>query len=194
MIKIIIIVIVLYLLTPYESVACNLNLHQYAKGHQRIAMDIEFFDGDVLTVIIPKKIWVSFLYDSSGKQTQKRRIYNSLTNDIFHDGVYVLNDLEISRSLDDEAIQKLKAELNRFSVLKISPRMLGYEDFSDFKNDNFDCQEPNTLGYFSCNLKAGAFINNQHAAYIMATNGFLLDSFGVLNFPHLSFIGKSSPW
>lgn len=194
MIRILIVVFAILSVIPAESEASNLRLHQHAQAHQRIAMNVEFFDGDILTIIIPKKIWVRFLYDISGQDTRNRSVYNSLTSSIFRDGIYVLNNIPTQRNIDANSIHELKISLNRFLVPEVSLDMLGYENIQDFKSQYFDCETPNDLGYFECNLKPGAFINNQHAAYIMASNGLLLDSYGVLNFPNLRFIGKTSPW
>lgn len=68
--------------------------------------------------------------------------------------------------------------------------MLGYASFEDFKARNFSCTDLESNARFECNLKADSFINIQHAAYIMATNGYLVNAQGYLDFSSVSFIGE----
>lgn len=165
-------------------------LHQQAIGKQRIALTIRYFDDDTLTILIPKSEWVRFLYKATGINTKKRSSYGELTASIYNDGVYDLNQLQPDKKYGQQNIRKLKVSLNRYLTTPISHEMLGYTSFDDFKVHNIKCSDLESKTKFECKLKADSFINIQHVAYIMATNGYLVNAQGYLDFSNVSFVSR----
>lgn len=171
----------------------DLKLNQYATLNHQIAMDIELFDGDIITVLLPKSIWVRVLSHASNTSATDRSAYNTLTETIYNDGVYSLKKLSSENELSDQSKAELKVRLNHFLTAKVSFDMLGYVNFKEFKHQNFRCDEPSSTGNFVCELKPNVFLSSHQAAYIMATNGFLVDAVA-FDFSNARFIGKTTPW
>lgn len=165
-------------------------LHQLATGKQRIALTVRYFDGDTLTILIPKSEWVRFLYKATGINAKNRSNYGELTAVIHNDGVYDLNRLQLDKKFGQQHVLKLKVSLNRYLTTPISHEMLGYISFDEFKVHNFICSDLESKTKFECKLKADSFINIQHAAYIMATNDYLVNAQGYLDFSNVSFLGR----
>lgn len=171
----------------------DLKLNQYATLNHQVAMDIELFDGDIITVLLPKSIWVRVLSHASNMSATDRSAYNTLTEAIYRDGVYSLKKLSSENELSEQSKAELKVRLNHFLAAKVSFEMLGYANFKDFKKQNFRCDKPSSTGNFVCELKSNIFLSFHQAAYIMATNGFLVDAVA-FDFSDARFIGKTTSW
>ena len=171
----------------------DLKLNQYATLNHQIAMDVELFDGDIITVLLPKSIWVRVLSHASNTSATDRSAYNTLTESIYSDGVYSIKKLSSENELSDQLKAELKVRLNHFLTAKVSFDMLGYVNFKEFKHQNLRCDKPSSTGNFVCELKPNIFLSSHQAAYIMATNGFLVDAVA-FDFSNARFIGKTTSW
>lgn len=186
------ILVLLIIFVPFQvSAETNeLELHNRAIADQRIAIKVEFFDGDMLNILIPKNVWAMFLSKVTWQDATQRGEFRRLTHLIYRDGVYVLKNLSAHENLTAQEISQFKFNLNHYLVVPVTAEMLGYESFDNFKSDNIVCEDSASKTFFSCQLKPGSFVNVQHASYIMATNGYLINASGYLKFLDVRFIGK----
>lgn len=170
--------------------ATELDLHNNAIADQRIAVKVEFFDGEMLNILIAKNVWARFLSKVTWQDATQQKIFRYLTELVYHDGVYFLRNLPGIENLTPEQINQFKFSLNHYLVVPVTVEMLGYKNFDDFRINNISCENLGSKTFFSCQLKASSFINIQHASYIMATNGYLINASGYLEFSNVKFIGK----
>ncbi len=192
MFRLIFIIIFIFL---YSTKACPMSedvstIHQKSVGNQYISVSVKYFDGDLLHVLIPKGVWVGFLYKALRLDVRDRSDYAKHTMPFFKDGVY---DFVLAKQYT-EANEKesfvLKAFLSHYLVVKISFENLGYANFDDFKEKNFYCEISEGSDYCECILKVDSLTNIWHATYIMANNGFFVNTKGVIDYSGVSFIGR----
>lgn len=169
----------------------DLELHSQAIADQRIAIKLEFFDGEILNILIAKNVWVRFLSEITWVDATQRSEFRRLSDISYNKGVYILKNLPGVERLSAQKIEEFRIALNHYLVVFMTAEMLGYKSFEDFKLKNINCDSSEASSYISCQLNSNALVNVQHASYIMATNGYLIHASGYLDFLNVQFIGKA---